>query len=69
MADVADTLSPAAASRRAITTSGRPVSATFTVTVTAVSEVLACCPPGPPLRVATHDTASAAMRRPPGVTY
>jgi hypothetical protein len=36
--------------------------------VTAVSEVLACCPPGPPERVATHDTALASMRTPRGVT-
>ncbi len=33
------------------------------VTVTAVSEVFACCPPGPPLRVAIH--ASFTTRVPP----
>ncbi len=47
--------------------SASPVAATSIVTVMAVSEVLACCPPGPPERVAIHETESGMMASPRGV--
>ena len=65
----ATTTGPTAASTRSRTTAGSPVRSTSMVTVTAVSEVFACCPPGPPLRVACHSMASARMRRPCGVRW
>ena len=46
-----------------------PARSTSMEIVTAVSDVFACCPPGPPERVASHDTASAAISNPRGVLY
>lgn len=60
---------PAAATTRSRTVVLKPARSTSIVTVTAVSVVFACCPPGPPERVAIHDTASAATRMPRGVRY
>jgi hypothetical protein len=67
--DDAVIVGPAAAMTRSRTVGLNPARSTSIVMVTAVSEVLACCPPGPPERVATHDTASAAIRSPRCVRY
>jgi hypothetical protein len=68
-ADEAVMIGPAAASTLSRIASERPARSTSIITVTAVSDVFACWPPGPPERVATHDTASAATAKPRGVRY
>jgi hypothetical protein len=68
-ADDAVIVGPAAASTLSRRASLRPARSTSIVMVTAVSDVFACWPPGPPERVAIHDTASAENVRPRGVRY
>lgn len=69
LADEAVIVGPAEASTLSRTVELRPARSTSIVMVTAVSDVFACWPPGPPDRVAIHDTASAEMRKPRGVRY
>jgi hypothetical protein len=69
VADEAEMDGPVRATTLSRTVGRSPARSTSIVTVTAVSEVLACCPPGPPERVAIQVTASAAMLRPRGVRY
>lgn len=60
---------PAALRILSRTAASSPARSTSMVMVTAVSDVFACWPPGPPDRVASHDTASAAICNPRGVLY
>ena len=68
-ADDALMIGPAAARILSRTVALSPARSMSTVMVTAVSDVFACWPPGPPERVATHETASAAISSPRGVLY
>src|SRR4029078_10934231 len=68
-ADDALMTGPAAASILSRMGALSPARSISTVMVTAVSDVLACWPPGPPERVATHETASAAISSPRGDLY
>ena len=67
--DEAVIVGPATPSTLAQTAGDKPARSISMDTVTAVSEVLACWPPGPPERVAIHATASAAIANPRGVRY